>query len=157
MRLRLIAVSLILVVSAWLPIIAQQSSTSQPSAKPDQPAATCCHGKDGNPQSMPRCEGKDAKDMACCKKDARDKQATATCCDAKDGKSYCRDAKQSAAKCCKGKDAKLCTKNGKDCCAGPDRQSCCDKNAAPTSAANLNAKTCCAAEDHSCCHSKSNA
>jgi hypothetical protein len=141
MRLRLIAVSLILVVSAWLPIIAQQSSTSQPSAKPDQPAATCCHGKDGNPQSMPRCEGKDAKDMACCKKDARDKQATATCC----------DAKQSAAKCCKGKDAKLCTKNGKDCCAGPDRQSCCDKNAAPTSAANLNAKTCCAAEDHSCC------
>lgn len=153
MKLRLVAVSLILFVAAWLPIIAQQSSAPQP----DQPAATCCHGKDGSAHSMPCCEGKDAKDMPCCHKDAQDKQSAATCCDPKDGKGCCnKNAKQSAQNCCKGKDAKMCSKNGKDCCASPDCKSCCDKNTAASNTTNPNATTCCAGTNHACCHAKSN-
>ena len=130
MKRRLMAVFLILLVPAWVPIIAQQSPApqttaqpAQPAAKPDHSSASCCQRKDGSVQSMPYCEGKDAKDMPCGEKNAQGKQATANCCDAEDGMSCChKDAKQSAANA-----------------TSPDTT------------------TCCASKDHSGCHSKSNA
>jgi hypothetical protein len=163
MKLRLIAVFLILFMAAWLPIMAQQSPAPQttaqpapPSAKPDQAAASCCHGKDGSARSLPCCEGQ-AKDMPCGHRDAQDQQTTSTCCDTKDGKTCCtKDATPSAANCCKGKDAKLCAKNRRDCCDGPQCKFCCDKNTAANTATPNN-QACCAAADHSCCHTRSKA
>lgn len=79
-------------------------------AKPDQAAMACCHGKDAEKASC--CAGKEAKDMtACCgQKDAAGKTAM-NCCEGKKG-AMC--AAKGGKACCGDMNAK----DGKTCCAG---------------------------------------
>jgi hypothetical protein len=109
MKLRMIAVVLMLTLGAWLPSVAQQTTGSQTTPPADSKAAacfccdhqghqgdaakSCCHGKDGAANC---CQGKDGKEMACCKDHGK--------------------GDQTGMNCCKGKDGKMCAKNGKDCC-----------------------------------------
>jgi hypothetical protein len=80
-------------------------------AKPDQTAMDCCHGKAGDAAKSACCMGKEAKEMACCgQKEAVGKTATNCCagkqdtmCAAKNGKNCCGD---------------MNTKDGKRCCVG---------------------------------------
>ena len=157
MKMRIIAVFLILFVAAWLPMVGQQPSTTpavtdaskaeKPSCaccehhdakaqdgKAGQAAGDCCHGKDG--KTMSCCEGKDAKDMDCCKKHANDKYA--------------------AENCCSGKDGKMCAakKGDKGCCDDVNCKSCCQKS---TTAANSADPGNCCPGKHSCCHGKAQA
>jgi len=149
MKLRILAVLLIVTLAAWLPLAAQQSApTSQaPATSSDagkttaKPAGCCCEheaqkdkGKAGgavNHSAMTCCHGKDAKDMACCGKDNKDN----------------KDAKASM-DCCQGKDAKMCAKDGKSCYGSDKGKSCCGKDAV---AGNSNdAKHCCASAADCC-------
>lgn len=152
MKLRWIAVFLILLVAAWLPMVAHLSATPPPMTQPDQAAAACCRGKNGS--AMPCSPSKDAKDMPCCYKDAQDQQAAPTCCGLKAGKDCCtKNAHSASANCYKGKDAKLCAKkNGKDCCNAVDGRDCCHKNSTTAINAKPNAKSCCDNKHHYYCH-----
>lgn len=134
MKIRFIAVVLILVVASWA-----QNATN-PTESQDKPAATetkdamsCCHHmKDSAGKGMSCCH-QDAKPgnkegMSCCKHDAKD----ASCCAGKGGKAACMkngdkdkgSASSSAdSSCCKG--AESCCGNAKDskdasmgCCRG---------------------------------------
>ena len=128
MKIRMIAVLMILALAAWLPAMAQQAAspnqqaqTSAPrvdSAKPVAASACACCDKMND-------QGKDAKaasccageEMACCKKDSKAAQSAMNCCAGKDGKQC---AKKDGKGCC-GKDAVACNSaNGKHCCAGQD-------------------------------------
>jgi len=138
MKIRMIAVVLILAVAAWLPATAQQSATPPAQAESAKPAAksacACCeHAKDqgkeatGDHASMACCPGKegeaaksasccDGKEMACCKKEGKDNQTAMNCCGSKVGK-MC--ASKNMKECC-GRDAMAGKgKDGKNCCAGP--------------------------------------
>jgi hypothetical protein len=146
MKLRILAVLLVVTLAAWLPLAAQQAApTSQAPATPQdsgktavKPACCCCDhntqqdkGKaDSTPDhsAMACCQGKDAKDMACCGKDAK-----------------------ASMDCCKGKDAKMCAKDGKSCCGSGDAKdgkSCCGKNAVACNS--KDAKNCCASASDCC-------
>jgi hypothetical protein len=135
MKVRLVAILLILFVAAWLPIAAQQSPAPQsaPQSAPQQAEPSCCHGQDANSAHSNCCEGKGAKDMACCKKDAQGKPA---------------------ADCCKGQDTQMCAKNEKGCCKQADGKSRCEKTTANKADS---AAKCCAVANHPCCHGKSQA
>jgi hypothetical protein len=143
MKLRILAVLLIVTLAAWLPLAARQSApTSQAPATPQdsgkspaKPACCCCDHKAqqdkgkaaGAPDhsAMTCCQGKDAKAMACCGKDSKDAKASMDCCKdkdakmcAKDGKSCCGSGDAKDGKSCCGKDALACnSKDAKDCCA----------------------------------------
>ncbi|HTZ34334.1 MAG TPA: hypothetical protein VMH31_17860 [Methylomirabilota bacterium] len=139
MKLRMIAVVLILALSAWLPAIAQQTGGAPATAPADSKACaccehqdhqggaskSCCHGKDG---AADCCKGKDGTAMACCKD--HDK------------------GDQSAMNCCKGKDGKMCAKDGKGCCNGKNGKSCCGKDAAACNS--KDGKPCCDAATGTC-------
>jgi hypothetical protein len=157
MKFRMIANVLILTLAAWLPGVAQQNATPQPSAQqtPASPApaetgkvaeksaCACCehmknHGKEaaGDHASKACCPSKDgeaAKSMTCCEGKEMD------CCkqDNKDN--------QTAMNCCAGKDGKMCAKkDGKDCC-GKDAMACNGKNG----------RNCCAGHGKACAHGAS--
>jgi hypothetical protein len=163
MKIRSVAVLLILSLAAWLPTVAQQSSAPQPaaptadSAKPsDKTACSCCQHSEGNTPAS-----KSA--MSCCHdKDAKAAQSS-SCCEANDGKQMAcckKDAQGKSAECCAGKDAQMCAKNAKNgdkpCCDQTTCKSCCEKASASNTAA-ASSKTCCAAANHNCCHAKSQA
>ena len=139
MKLRMIAIALLLALAAWLPAMARQAGAvpqaQAPVAQDDSakssdksPCACCAQRKDQKDTSTSKATCCDGKDMACCKKDSKD---TA-----------------SAMKCCAGKDMKQCAaKDGKGCC-GKDAKGCCGKNAMACNS--KNGKHCCAG--HSCMH-----
>ena len=135
MKLRLIAIVLILALAAWLPAVAQQSTGAQTTPSTDTKGSacacchhkdhagdsgkSCCHGKDGSANC---CQSKDGKEMACCKEHSK--------------------GDQSAMNCCEGKEGKMCAKNGKGCCSGKDGKSCCGKDAV----------ACNTKDGKNCCH-----
>lgn len=128
MKIRTIAVMLILALAAWLPLMAQQPAapqTNAPQAQDKNACTGCEHMKDGKDASkgMACCQGKDS---SCCKKDGKDSQ--------------------SAMNCCAGKDGAQCAKDGKGCCGKDAKQGCCH-NAMASDA--KNGKQCCAG--HGCC------
>ncbi|HXR32191.1 MAG TPA: hypothetical protein VN830_00675 [Verrucomicrobiae bacterium] len=142
MKLRILAALLIVTLAAWLPLAAQQSATSQAPATPKDSGKSavtatgcCCDHQSqqdksktaGTPDhsAMACCHGKDAKDMACCGKDAKNTKASMDCC--------------------KGMDAKMCAKEGKSCCGSGDAKdgkSCCAKDCCAS------ASDCCAGHAH---------
>jgi hypothetical protein len=127
MKTRIIGIVMTLALSAWLPTTAQQNpapqaqaqGTSADSTKDADKCACCEHKAEQSKESvsskaMACCEG---KEMACCKKDGKDKkQAVMDCCSGK-GTKQC-STKQG--KDCCGKDAMACNsrKDGESCCAG---------------------------------------
>jgi hypothetical protein len=117
MKLRMIAIVLILALAAWLPAVAQQGKGSQtaPSTDTAGSACDCCdHKNHASDSGKSCCQGKDGKAMACCREHAKSDQSAMNCCEGKDGKGCCsgKDGKP----CC-GKDALACsTKDGKNCC-----------------------------------------
>jgi hypothetical protein len=139
MKLRILAVLLIVTLSAWLPLAAQQSAPASqaPAASQDtgktavEHACCCCDHKAQTDKDKPAsaghsdmacCQGKDAKDMPCCGKGSKDAKATMDCCKGKDAKMCAKDGKSCCgsgdAKCCGGKDAKNCCASASDCCGG---------------------------------------
>ena len=131
MKLRILAVLLIVALAAWLPLAAQQSATPQDSGKPTAKAACrCCCDKSQQDKdktastpghsAMGCCQSKDAKDMACCGKDNKDAKASMDCCKGKDAKMCAKDGKFCCGKdavACNSKDAKNCCAKASDCCA----------------------------------------
>jgi hypothetical protein len=132
MKIRMIAVLMILALAAWLPAMAQQvAAPPAPSEQAQAPASLLDSAKRAATSACAICDktndqGKDAKaasccagkEMACCKKDSKNAQSAMNCCSGNDGKQC---AKNDGKGCC-GKDAVACNRaNGKNCCAG---QSC---------------------------------
>ena len=129
MKMRMIAVALILAMSAWLPTVAQQSAPAPSSST------------EGTAQSD---SGKPEKTAACCRAHMKDQAATAKCCEGKD--MSCCKKNAECGKCCTGENSQ-CAKDGKGCC-GKDAKSCCGKNA--TACNTKNGKHCCGG--HGCAH-----
>ena len=142
MKSRMIALILMVTLAAWLPAVAQQAAPQDPGKTAAKPACDCCaqmdhQGKAATSEhsAMTCCQGKDAKEMPCCNKDAKDgkdAKVAMTCCNSKDGK-----------------DAKMCaTKDGKSCCDSKDGKSCCGKDTAACNG--KDGKNCCAAMKDCC-------
>lgn len=115
MKLRMLALTLVLSLVAWAQTTSPAPST--PNSTPAPEAKGCCHHMADQKDGKGCChhaaaEGKDA--TACCGKGK---------CDMKDGKS-----------CCEGKDMTACMKEGKKdgCCAGG--KGCCGGSAEKTAA-----------------------
>jgi hypothetical protein len=138
MKFRIMAVSLIFALAAWLPLVAQQPATApaatqsapaSPDAAKAKAACACC-SHDMAASDAAKSEKHDHASMACC-----------------NGKTT--NAKN-AMECCKDHDAKLCAaKDGKSCCASKDGNSCCGKDA--TACNTKDGKDCCSAKSADCC------
>jgi len=131
MKVRKLAVFTILALAAWLPLQAQQSqapATPQDTSK-EAKHECCCAAKGDSPQSAAAHEH---SAMNCCH-DQKEGQAKASCCDGKDAKEMaCCSKKDEAAKsamnCCKDRKDGQCSKDGKSCCqnmATKDAKDCC--------------------------------
>jgi hypothetical protein len=125
MKLRLIAVLLMLSLAAWLPTVAQQSPAPQPaapatdSAKPsDKAACSCCQHSDAHAQANKSAECCAGKDAQMCAKNA--KNGDKPCCDKTTCKSCCEKASAS----------NTAAANSNSCCAAANHNCCHTKSPA---------------------------
>jgi hypothetical protein len=116
MKIKLIALLLVLTLTTWAQTTAPQTSTQdKPAASETKDSMPCCHGMKAHGKDGMSCCKHDAKaegkeGMSCCKHDGKD----ASCCGDKEGKAACMKAdKDKTASCCGGDD---CCKDGKGCC-----------------------------------------
>jgi len=148
MRFRIIAVTLVLALAAWLPGAGQPATTQttpQPPATQDSgkdaTKPSCCCSPENHNADFPTAQNYDHQAAACCQ--GPDSKKMSGC--SQDVKSS-----QGAMNCCKDKDAKLrAGKDGKPCCDAKDGKSSCGKEAAARNT--KTGKDCCTDKDESCC------
>jgi hypothetical protein len=134
MKFRTLAVFLIFVLAAWLPLVAQQPATAPASSQSTAPASNASKAKAGCACCSHEMASADAA------KAEKHDHASMACCNAKTS-----DAKTTM-ECCKNHDAKLCAaKDGKSCCDAKDDKSCCGKDVAASTCNSKDAKDCCSA------------
>src|SRR5678815_5133098 len=117
MKIKLIALFLVLTLTAWAQTAVQQAPTQdKPAVGETKDATSCCHGmKHQGAEGMSCCkhEAKTGQNntMSCCQHEGKGM----SCCNDKSGKMNCMKAeKDKSAKCCGG-DAGCC-KDAKGCC-----------------------------------------
>lgn len=118
MKIKLIALFLVLTLTTWAQTATPQASTQdKPAANDAKDTMSCCHGmKDHGKEGMSCCKHEakaDGKEeMSCCKHDGKE----ASCCGGKDGRMACmKGDKDKTAMCCGGEAG--CCKEAKGCCS----------------------------------------
>jgi len=116
MKIKLVALLLVLTLTAWAQTAVQQAPTQdKPAVGETKDAMSCCHGmKDHGADAMSCCKHEakagQKNTMSCCQHDGKEM----SCCSGKSGASCMKAEKDKSAACCGG-DAGCC-KGGKGCC-----------------------------------------
>src|SRR4030095_11023531 len=117
MKIKSVALLLVLTLTAWAQTTVQQAPTQdKPAVGETKDAMSCCHGmKYHGAEGMSCCKHETKADqkneMSCCQQNGKEM----SCCSGKSGKASCMKGEKDKSAACCGGDAGCC-KDAKGCC-----------------------------------------